>query len=156
MSVFDAHPDHCFMELDRLYFKQLSAALENNEYIIGFRQYIDNRTKSKKAEAYKAVWLKDVKVLLDFKNEKLYEINTVSQLATYYQLHFVPLDSAIRHLYVAWLQEEILLRPYQYRYEQYNKELLDRCFGLADGYKPTQRNFIADKLSRNGRIAVFQ
>ena len=126
VSVLDTHPDHCFMELDRLYFKQLSAALENN---------------------YKAEWLKDVKVLLDFKNEKLYEINTVSQLATYYQSHFAPLDSAIRHLYVAWLQEEKLLRPYQYRYEQYNKELLDRWFGLIDGYKPTQRKFIADKLS---------
>ena len=155
VSVLDTHPDHCLMELDRLYFKQLSAALENNEYIIGFQQYIDNRTKSKKAEAYKAEWLKDVKVLLDFKNEKLYEINTVSQLATYYQSHFAPLDSAIRHLYVAWLQEEKLLRPYQYRYEQYNKELLDRWFGLIDGYKPTQRKFIADKLSGNGRIAVI-
>lgn len=155
MSVLDTHPDHCFMELDRLYFKQLSVALENNEYIIGFQQYVDNRTKSKKAEAYKAEWLKDVKVLLDFKNEKLYEINTVSQLANYYQSHFAPLDSAIRHLYVAWLQEEKLLRPYQYRYEQYNKELLDRWFGLADEYKPTQRNFIADKLSGNGRIAVI-
>ena len=99
--------------------------------------------------------MKDVKVLLDFKNEKLYEINTVSQLANYYQSHFAPLDSAIRHLYVAWLQEEKLLRPYQYRYEQYNKELLDRWFGLADEYKPTQRNFIADKLSGNGRIAVI-
>lgn len=151
----DTHPDHCLIELDRLYFKQLSAALENNEYIIGFRQYVHNRTNSKKAEAYKVEWLKDVKVLLDFKNEKLYEINTVSQLATYYQSHFVPLDSAIRHLYVAWLQEEKLLRPYQYRYEQYNKELLDRWFGLIDGYKPTQRKFIADKLSGNGRIAVI-
>ena len=111
MSVLDTHPDHCFMELDRLYFKQLSVALENNEYIIGFQQYVDNRTKSKKAEAYKAEWLKDVKVLLDFKNEKLYEINTVSQLANYYQSHFAPLDSAIRHLYVAWLQEEKTIAP---------------------------------------------
>ena len=155
ISVLDTHPDHCLMELDRLYFKQLSVALENNEYIIGFQQYVHNRTQSKKAEVYKAEWLKDVKVLLDFKNEKLYEINTVSQLATYYQSHFAPLDSAIRHLYAAWLQEEKLLRPYQYRYEQYNKELLDRWFGLIDGYKPTQRNFIADKLSGNGRIAVI-
>ena len=96
VSVFDSHPDHCLMALDRLYFKQLSAALENNEYTIGFQQYIQNRTKSKKAEAYKAEWLKDVKVLLGFKNEKLYEINTVSQLANYYQSHFAPLDSAIR------------------------------------------------------------
>lgn len=54
VSVLDSHPDHCLMELDRLYFKQLSAALENNEYTIGFQQYIQNRTKSKKAEAYKA------------------------------------------------------------------------------------------------------
>lgn len=155
VSVLDTHPDHCLIELDRLYFKQLSAALENNEYIIGFRQYVHNRTKSKKAEAYKAEWLKDIKVLLDFENEKLYEINTISQLANYYQSHFAPLDSAIRHLYVAWLQEEKLLRPYQYRYEQYNKELLDRWFGLAEEYRPTQKNFIADKLSENGRIAVI-
>ena len=99
--------------------------------------------------------MKDVKVLLDFENGKLYEINTISQLATYYQSHFAPLDSAIRHLYVAWLQEEKLLRPYQYRYDQYNKELLDRWFGLIGEYKPTQRNFIADKLSGNGRKVVI-
>ena len=72
-------------------FQATQCCIENNEYIIGFQQYIDNRTKSKKAEAYKAEWLKDVKVLLDFKNEKLYEINTVFQLANYYQSHFAPL-----------------------------------------------------------------
>lgn len=155
VSVLNTHPDHCFMALDKLYFKQLSSALENCEYIIGFQHYVHNRTQSKKAEAYKAKWLKDVKVLLDFKNDKLYEVNTVSQLATYYQSHFAPLDSAIRHLYAAWLQEEKLLRPYQYRYEQYNKELLDRWFSLIEEYSPTQKNFIADKLSGNGRIAVI-
>lgn len=155
VSVLNTHPDHCFMALDKLYFKQLSSALENCEYIIGFQHYVHNRTQSKKAEAYKAEWLKDVKVLLDFKNDKLYEVNTVSQLATYYQSHFAPLDSAIRHLYAAWLQEEKLLRPYQYRYEQYNKELLDRWFRLIEEYSPTQKNFIADKLSGNGRIAVI-
>lgn len=155
VSVLDTHPDHCFMELDRLYFRQLSAALENNEYIIRFQQYVHNRTKSKKAEAYKAEWLIDVKVLLDFKNEKLYEINTVSQLASYYQSHFAPLDAAIRHLYVVWLQEEKLLRPYQYRYEQYNKELLDRWFEVVDGYRATQKNFIAEKLIGGERTAVI-
>lgn len=155
VSVLNTHPDHCFMALDKLYFKQLSSALENCEYIIGFQHYVHNRTQSKKAEAYKAEWLKDVKVLLDFENDKLYEVNTVSQLATYYQSHFAPLDSAIRHLYAAWLQEEKLLRPYQYRYEQYNKELLDRWFSLIEEYSPTQKNFIADKLSGNGRIAVI-
>lgn len=155
VSVLNTHPDHCFMALDKLYFKQLSSALENCEYIIGFQHNVHNRTQSKKAEAYKAEWLKDVKVLLDFENDKLYEVNTVSQLATYYQSHFAPLDSAIRHLYAAWLQEEKLLRPYQYRYEQYNKELLDRWFSLIEEYSPTQKNFIADKLSGNGRIAVI-
>ncbi len=155
VSVLNTHPDHCFMALDKLYFKQLSSALENCEYIIGFQHYVHNRTQSKKAEAYKAEWLKDVKVLLDFENDKLYEVNNVSQLATYYQSHFAPLDSAIRHLYAAWLQEEKLLRPYQYRYEQYNKELLDRWFSLIEEYSPTQKNFIADKLSGNGRIAVI-
>lgn len=155
VSVLNTHPDHCFMALDKLYFKQLSSALENCEYIIGFQHYVHNRTQSKKAEAYKAEWLKDVKVLLDFENDKLYEVNTVSQLATYYQSHFAPLDSAIRHLYAAWLQEEKLLRPYQYRYEQYNKELLDRWFSLIEEYSPTQKNFIADKLSGNGRITVI-
>lgn len=150
-----AHPDHPFLALDHALFKRLSHAIENGEFLAGYTQYIDARIQSRQAASYKAAWLKDVKTIVEFKNGELYKVASLQDFATYYRAHFAVLDTAVRHLYAAWLHDEKWLRPFQYLYEQAEKELLDKWFALAKDYQPSQQGLLKEKLLGKGRIAIL-
>lgn len=150
-----AHPDHPFVALDNSLFKQLSKAIENGEFLGEYIRWIDARTKSKFAASYKAEWLEDVKTLVEFKNDDLYKITSLQDFAVYYRDSFAKLDTAVRHLYAAWLHDEKVLRPFQFLYEQAEKELLDKWFSLAAGYQASQHGLLKEKLSQEGRIAIL-
>ena len=155
VNPLQAHIDHPFSALDCCLLKRLSEAIENGEFLGEYIQMIDARTQSKHAATYKAEWLKDVKTLVEFKNGDLYKIATLSDFALYYRDVFAQLDTAVRHLYAAWLHDEKVLRPFQYLYEQAEKELLDKWFALAKNYQPSQQGLLKEKLSQEGRIAVL-
>lgn len=150
-----AHPDHPFRALDESLMRRMSHAIENGEFLANYVHFIEARTQSKLASTYKASWLADIKNVVEYKNENLYQVSSLDDFAVYYRDHFAPLDTAIRHLYTAWLHEEKVLRPFQFLYEQQEKELLDKWFSLTVDYQPTQRNLLSDKLSDNGRIAIL-
>lgn len=150
-----AHPDHPFVVLDNSLFKQLSKTIENGEFLGEYTRCIDARTKSKYAASYKAKWLEDVKTLVEFKNDDLYKITSLSDFAVYYRDTFAKLDTAVRHLYAVWLHDEKVLRPFQFLYEQTEKELLDKWFFLVKDYKPSQQGLLKEKLSQEGRIAIL-
>lgn len=155
VNPLEVHVDHPFVALDNALFKRLSEAIENGEFLGEYIQFIDARTKSKYAASYKAGWLGDVKTLVEFKNGELYKIASLSDFAIYYRDTFAKLDTAVRHLYAAWLHEEKVLRPFQYLYEQAEKELLDKWFSLTADYQPTQQGLLKEKLEENGRIAIL-
>ncbi len=150
-----AHPDHPFIALDNKLFKQLSKAIENGEFLGEYSHFIESRTQGKNAISYKAGWLKDIKTLVEFKNGELYKIASLSDFAIYYRDTFAKLDTAVRHLYAAWLHDEQLLRPFQYLYELAEKELLDKWFSLTKDYQPSQRDLLKEKFAENGRIAIL-
>ena len=147
-----AHPDHPFRTLDESLMKRMSHVIENGEFLANYVHFIEARIQSKLASTYKASWLADIKNVVEYKNENLYQVSSLDDFAVYYRDHFAPLDTAIRHLYAAWLHEEKVLRPFQFLYEQQEKELLDKWFTLTADYQPTQRKLLSDKLSGNGRL----
>lgn len=150
-----AHPDHPFKALDESLMKRMSHAVENGEFLANYVHFIEARTQSKLASGYKATWLAEIKTVVEYQNENLYQVNSLDAFAEYYRDHFAPLDTAIRHLYAAWLHEEKVLRPFQFLYEQQEKELLDKWFALTADYLSTQRNLLREKFSGNGRIAIL-
>lgn len=155
VSICKIHPDHCFEDLDKQFFKALSLAVENENFLGEFINMLNARVSSSRANYYKSSWLSDLKILMEFKTEKLYEINSLNNFSNYYQVCFSLLDTAMRHLYVAWLNEESILRPFQYRYEQYNKELLDKWFSLLGAYQSNQKNILSTVFSSSERIAII-
>lgn len=155
VDALKAHPDHPFTALDNRLFMQLSKVVENGEFLGEYIQFVDARTKSKHAANYKAEWLEDVKILVEFKNGDLYKITSLQDFALYYRDTFAKLDTAVRHLYAAWLHDESVLRPFQFLYEQAEKELLDKWFSLAKDYEPSQQGLLKEKLSQEGRIAIL-
>lgn len=155
VNPLQAHADHPFAALDNNLLRQLSKAVENGEFLGEYIQFINARTESKHAATYKAEWLKDVKTLVEFKNNDLYKITSLSDFALYYRDTFAKLDTAVRHLYAAWLHDEKVLRPFQFLYEQAEKELLDKWFSLVKDYQPSQQGLLKEKLEGNGRIAIL-
>lgn len=150
-----AHPDYPFWALDESLMRRMSHAIENGEFLANYVHFIEERIQGKLASTYKASWLADIKTVVEYQNEKLYQVSSLDDFAVYYRDHFAPLDTAIRHLYAAWLHEEKVLRPFQFLYEQQEKELLDKWFALTADYQPTQRNLLKEKFSGNGRIAIL-
>lgn len=150
-----AHPDYPFWALDESLMRRMSHAIENGEFLANYVHFIEERIQGKLASTYKASWLADIKTVVEYQNEKLYQVSSLDDFAVYYRDHFAPLDTAIRHLYAAWLHEEKVLRPFQFLYEQQEKELLDKWFALTADYQPTQRNLFKEKFSGNGRIAIL-
>ena len=117
--------------------------------------YLRRRTQSKKAKTFKPQWLESVVALVTFTLDGVEKAHTYDDLAAYYQKCFTPLDTAMRKIYIAWLNDESTLRPLQEHYAKLEKRLLD-CWYAADGkYEPTQQGIIAKALDSGKRTAVI-
>lgn len=148
-------PDHCFAKIDESMMRDLAKALNDGESTTEYIDYLSSRLRSNKAIDYKPNWLKDVQLVLTFSAAGIKELSSLDDCAIYYRDHFANLDAAMRHIFVAWLNNPFVLRPVQYLYEQYEKELLDKWFTFADQYHANQYEFIEKALSKSGRAAVI-
>lgn len=149
------HPDHPFQILDQRVTKLLSDAMKYHQDTSKVINFIKQRTKSKKAKVFKPEWLEYEIFVTTFTAKNLDYINTYEDLAKYYLQNFAKLDTAMRKIFVAWLNDQETLRPIQEYYTNLNKELLVRWYELKDKYEPTQKNIIVKALSENKKTAVI-
>lgn len=154
-NPLEAHIDHPFASLDRKAMKMLSDDMKYGYGIDNVTTYLRRRTQSKKAKTFKPQWLESVVTLVTFTLDGVEKAHTYDALAAYYQKCFTPLDTAMRKIYVAWLNDASTLRPLQEHYAKLEKGLLD-CWYAADGkYAPTQQGIIAKALDSGKRTAVI-
>lgn len=149
------HPDHPFLTLDQRVTKLLSDEMKfhhNTQAIVAF---IKKRTKSKKAKTFKAGWLESVLLLSTFSIKGLNHINSYEEMAKYYVQTFAKLDTAMRKIFVAWLNDQETLRPLQEHYTVFNNELLSCWYRLSEKYIPTQKGLVVESLSTERRTAVI-
>jgi len=149
------HPDHPFEELDRRLMKMLSDAIKYGKDQASIINYISARTKSPKAKSFKPSWLPSVLTCATFKAEELSKIGSYEQAAEYYRKHFCELDTAMRKIYVSWLNEEPTLRPLQEHYTLQNQELLNKWYAIDEPYVPNQQGIIAKSFEGSKRTAVI-
>lgn len=150
-----AHPDHPFAELDRRLMKRLSEALKKHEDFAQIAAFIEKRTASKNAKLLKPAWLGSVLTLCGFTTNGLGEVDSIDGIVGYYQEKFSKLDTAMRKIYVAWLNDEETLRPLQEYYTRMNNELLDKWYSLIGEYGPTQKGIVAAAFADGRRTAVI-
>lgn len=156
VSPLQAHKDHPFAELDKKFFRMLSKAISLHDDLQPYKTYLTERLSSQKARAYKSEWLKHVVTLLNFNVGQPNLLTTLDAFADYYKKEFAGLDTAMRHLYVVWLNEPATIRPVQEYYEIQNKVMLDAWYNLVDGYEPTQQGLLkAFFAGASGRTAVI-
>lgn len=154
-NPLQAHPDHPFETLDRKLTKLLSDALKHQQDTTAIIAYLKTRTETKKAKLFKPQWLGSLLTLGTFAIKGLHDVTDFGQMARYYQEHFARLDTAMRKIYVAWLNDTETLRPLQEHYTRLNKELLARWYSLADKYVPSQQGLVASAFADGKRTAVI-
>lgn len=155
INPLKAHPNHPFAALDRQLMKMLSSAMKLHQDTKELTKFIKQRTQDRKARAFKPLWLQSVLLLCTFKVEGLGDISTYPEFATYYRRHFASLDTAMRRIYTAWLNEPATLRPLQEHYTILNNELLSSWFSINDNYVATQKDIVVNALSGDKRTAVI-
>ena len=149
------HPNHPFASLDQQVTRMLSEAMKFHRDTSDIVAFIKQRTKSKKAKVFKPGWLESVLLLSTFTVKGLNRINSYEEMATYYMQTFTKLDTAMRKIFVAWLNDQETLRPLQEHYTILNNELLTRWYGLNGNYVPTQKDIVANAFSDGKRTAVI-
>ena len=156
INPFNCHPDHPFVAVDTMMFRQLSKMLNTGQPYSMAEYYIERRITSTKAKHFKATWLKDVMTLLKFNIGSPHLVTSLDDFAVYYKDTFAPVDTAMRRLYVAWLNETDVLRPVQEYYEQRNRMMLNVWYQLVADYSQTQQGLIAKCFANSqGRTAVI-
>ena len=148
------HANHPFAEFDRKVMKMLSEALKQQKDTTGIVSYIKIRTTNKKAKLFKPAWLNSVLTLSTFSIKGLNNVNDYTQMSAFYLKNFAKLDTAMRKIYVAWLNDEPTLRPLQEYYTQLNNELLTKWYSIGCKYIPTQKDIVAKALASTKRTAV--
>lgn len=154
VNVLKLHPNHCFEDLDRQFMRELSTAMKEGKPIFNYQHLLNERLSTNHARHYRAPWLADLKTLLDF-HEPSDIPEELDLVANYYQNNFTQLDSAMRHLYTEWLNEESVLRPLQEKYESFNKIIQESWNANFKSYATTQRNMVPNFFKKPGRSAAI-
>lgn len=159
ISPVSAHPDHPFPDLDRKLLVVIGERLRSNSSLVDLSEAIRHRISSTRASEFKARWLPDLLTLLEFDTTGLFRYDTYAKVTEYYRTKFAVLDTAMRHLYSAWLAEPKLLRPLQELYESHLKSLTGIWFAAVgnngDNYEASQLGLIAQALGSAGKTAVL-
>lgn len=155
INPLKAHPNHPFAVLDRQLMLMLSNAMKLHQETEELAKFIKQRTQDRKVKAFKPQWLQSVLLLCTFKTEGLGQVATYQDMCTYYRQHFASLDTAMRRIYTAWLNDPATLRPLQEYYTILNNELLSSWFNINDNYVATQRDIVVKALSGDKRTAVI-
>ena len=149
------HHDHPFSSLDQRVMKLLSGAMKFHKETSTIIDFIKQRTKSRKAKTFKPEWLESVLLLSTFTIKGLNGITSYEEIAKYYAQHFAKLDTAMRKIFVAWLNDQETLRPLQEHYTILSNELLTCWYRVKGKYEPTQEGLVVKALSGDKRTAVI-
>ena len=156
VSPTTAHIDHPFADIDRKLLIAIGERLRSNAAFVDLTEAIRHRIGSRRASEFKAKWLPDLLTLLEFDTTGIFKYDTLVRVSEYYRTKFAVLDTAMRHLYVAWLAEPNLLRPLQELYESHLKSLLGIWYSVGgDKYRPSQLGLVAQALGSGNKVAVL-
>jgi hypothetical protein len=143
-----AHPDHCFIALDKLALKQIAGNVRDKSFVIDKLQKLKKRIHSSKAQLFVPVWWQDVWALFHADIQPLNQCNNLNAFVEYYTSTFSKIDRAIRNLYEVFLNEEIIIRPLQEYYEGLNDILLQTWFRFYHEYKSDQQGYLTKLFAK--------
>lgn len=148
INPWAAHSDHCFIKIDQDILRQFAGNIWDKSFIAEKIARIKSRTAGSKVKRYVPSWWQDVITLLEFDVKPITNCNNFSQLVDFYTNFFSKADRAIRNLYVAFLQEEAIIRPLQEYYDGLENELLQKWFSYTIYYKSDQQGYLPELFKK--------
>ena len=92
LNIWNVHPDHCFVAIDKNQLQQITANFRNKVFVKEKLQKLHHRIKSRKAASFVPQWWEDVIMLFDFDNKPLAHCKALEKVATFYTDQFQNAD----------------------------------------------------------------
>lgn len=142
--------NHPFREIDIKWLEELSTHISDKKWIRSHMPMIYNRSREQILALLETEWWKDIYVLFDFDISKVTEIQSINDAIEYYKSKFYKVDTAVRHLYTAFLSDKKGLKPIQEYYQQLTLQYLDKWFTyFSSEYKENQTGYIKSIITEN-------
>ena len=157
LDIWNVYNHHPFRQVDEKWLAELGKSLSHKEKVMNILVKVRQRSQSKQAKALGILFWDDVITLLEFDHNDITYLSSLSECIEFYRKHFSKLDTAIRNLYVEFLNKKELLEPFQDLYKESVSVFLDKWFKYWNGYKENQTGTIQRIIneSRDLKTAVI-
>ena len=154
-DIFAVHISHPFRKLDDLWLAKIAKNIQDKNYISTILPKINQRNSDRTAKGLGINFWNEVKILLEFDEKNINQINSFEEAVTFYVNSFSKLDGAIRKLYSEFLSDKEIIAPLQSYYKNLSVLFLDKWFKYIDAYKSNQTGKIQEILNSNsGKTAI--
>jgi hypothetical protein len=138
ITIWNVSPNHPFRVIDEKWLAEVGNHIGDKSSMPNYLDKIRPRAKSKEAVAHGISFWSDILVLLEFKQSSINRLSSFAECVEFYTKHFYKLDTAIRNIYVDFLNNKILLEPYQNLYKEHLSIFLDKWFKYFSDFKEEQ------------------
>jgi len=148
-DIFAVHISHPFRKLDNLWLAEIAKNIQDKNYINNILPKINQRNSNRTAKGLGINFWNEVKILLEFDEKNINQINSFDEAVTFYVNSFSKLDGAIRKLYSEFLSNKTVIEPFQSYYKNLSVLFLDKWFKYIDTYQSNQTGKIQEILDSN-------
>ncbi|NOQ75138.1 MAG: hypothetical protein GQ574_24200 [Crocinitomix sp.] len=148
-DVFAVHVSHPFRKIDEQWLAAICENIYDKTYIANILPIINQRNSNKAANSLGLNFWNEVKILLEFDEKNINQINSFDEAVTFYVKYFSKLDGAIRKLYAIFLTDKAIIEPLQTYYKNLSVQFLDKWFKYIDAYESNQTGKIQEILDSN-------
>jgi len=149
IPIWKVNPNHPFRLIDEKWLAEVGNNIGNKSSMPNYIDKIRQRAKSKEALALGISFWSDILVLLEFKQSSINRLSSFSECAEFYTNHFYKLDTAIRNIYVDFLNNKTLLEPFQNLYKENLSVFLEKWFKYFLDYKEEQTGTLQRIIDSN-------
>ncbi len=148
-DIYKVHPLHPFRKIDELWLEDIGKRMTDKSFLNNILPKITLRNSGKAARRLEIGFWSYVKVLLEFDEKNISQLNSFQECVDFYINHFYKLDSAIRKLYAEFITRKELIEPIQQFYKNLSTLFLDKWFKHIGEYRSNQTGKIAEILNEN-------
>jgi hypothetical protein len=136
--------NHPFEKLDEQWMIKLGAKISNPQHKLEDQvlEWMRKRSQSKQAMSLGISFWADVVTILEFDLTDINQLNSLDECSAYYTHTFCKLDTAIRNLYAAFLDNTTLLHPIQNLYREHVSVFLNKWFQYWSEYRENQTGLL--------------
>lgn len=149
IPIWKVNPNHPFRAIDEKWLVEIGNNIGNKSLISDYLDKIRQRTKSPEALSLGISFWSDILVLLEFKQGDINRLSSFAECIEFYTKNFYKLDTAIRNIYVEFLNKKTLLEPYQNLYKEHLSVFLEKWFRYFSDYKEEQTGILQRIIDSN-------